>query len=75
VFIAKSLDELREKKELKTECMHVKVLKVNIAKTKSMESDIDCNETKSLVKWPSRVFKKGVRSNLIQCTQCNKWVH
>ena len=75
VLIAESIDELREKMKAWKECMESKGLKVNIAKTKVMESGVGCGEVESSGKWPCAVCKKGVGANSIQCTKCDRWVH
>ena len=75
VLIAESVDELREKMSRWKDCMEVKGLKVNIDKTKIMESGVGCGEVEKTGKWPCAVCKKGVGKNSIQCTECAEWVH
>jgi len=52
-----------------------KGLRVNMNKTKVMISG-ECQKVKQkAVRWPCGVGSKGVGSNLLQCTRCQKWVH
>ena len=44
-------------------------------KTKVMISGERLKVRQKAVRWPCGVCSKGVSSNLIQCTSCQKWVH
>ena len=55
--------------------MESKYLRVNIGKTKAMISRLDVGLVRERGKWPCAVCKKGVGSNAIRCTVCNKWVN
>ena len=44
-------------------------------KTKVMISGERQKVRQKAVRWPCGVCSKGVSSNLIQCTSCQKWVH
>ena len=53
--------------------------RVNMNKTKVMISDMISGERQKVrqkaVRWPCGVCSKGVGSNSLQCTSCQKWVH
>ena len=50
-------------------------MRVNMNKTKVMISG-ECQMVRQKdVRWPCGVCSKGVGSNSIQCTSCQKWVH
>jgi len=44
-------------------------------KTKVMISGERQKVTQKAVRWPCGVCSKGVGSNSLQCTSCQKWVH
>ena len=52
-----------------------KGMRVNMNKTKVMSSGERQMVRQKAVRWPCRVCSKGVSSNSIQCTSCQKWVH
>jgi len=52
-----------------------KGMKVNMNKTKVMISGERQKVRQKVVKWPCGVCSKGVGSNSLQCTSCQKWVH
>ena len=52
-----------------------KGLKVNAGKSKVMVSDGVSRMSEKSGDWPCSVCGKGVASNSIQCTGCQKWVH
>jgi hypothetical protein len=55
--------------------MEAKGLRVNIGKTKVMRCGSDGRGGEASGKYPCGVCKKGVGSNSIQCTVCQRWVH
>ena len=73
---AKSMEELLVKVQTwKTE-MEKKGLRVNIGKTKIMESGINLDVMKKSGKYPCGVCQSGVgSSNAIFCGGCKRWVH
>ena len=73
---AGSKEELLVKvKTWKTE-MEKKGLRVNMGKTKIMESGINLDWLKKSGKYPCGVCLTGVgRTNAIQCDGCERWVH
>ena len=73
---AGSMEELLVKvKTWKTE-MEKKGLRVNMGKTKIMESGINLDVLKKSGKYPCGVCLTGVeRTNAIQCDGCECWVH
>ena len=73
---AGSMEELLVKvKTWKTE-MEKKGLRVNMGKTKIMESGINLDVLKKSGKYPCGVCLTGVgRTNAIQCDGCKCWVH
>jgi hypothetical protein len=50
-------------------------LKINMDKTKLMVSGKDIEENIQVGKYPCGVCGRGVGSNSILCTTCNKWCH
>ena len=56
--------------------MEKKGLRVNMGKTKIMESGINLDVLKKSGKYPCGVCLTGVgRTNAIQCDGCECWVH
>ena len=54
-----------------------KGMRVNMNKTKVMisgERQIVRQKDVIIVRWPCRVCSKGVGSNSVQCSSCQKWV-
>ena len=49
--------------------------RVNMNKTKVMISGERQKVRQKAVRWPCGVCSKGVGSNSLQCTSCQKWVH
>ena len=49
--------------------------RVNMNKTKVMMSGERQKVRQKAVRWPCGVCSKGVGSNSLQCTSCQKWVH
>jgi len=52
-----------------------KGMRVNMNKTKVMISGERQMVRQKDVRWPCGVCRKGVSSNSIQCSSCQKWVH
>ena len=52
-----------------------KGMRVNMNKTKVMISVERQKVRQNAVRWPCGVCSKGVGSNSLQCTSCQKWVH
>ena len=50
-------------------------MRVNMNKTKVMISGERQKVRQKAVSWPCGVCSKGVGSNSLQCTSCQKWVH
>jgi len=50
-------------------------MRVNMNKTKVMISGERQKVRQKAVRWPYGVYSKGVGSNSLQCTSCQKWVH
>jgi len=50
-------------------------MRVNMNKTKVMISGERHKPVQKAVRWPCGVCGRGVGSNSIQCTSCQKWVH
>ena len=67
-LIAERLNEWKDNVESKG-------MRVSMNKTKVMMS-AECQKVKEkAVRWPCGVCSKGVGSNSLQCTSCQKWVH
>jgi len=49
--------------------------RVSMNKTKVVTSGERQKVRQKAVRWPCGVCSKGVSSNLLQCTSCQKWVH
>ena len=52
-----------------------KGVRVSVNKTKVMISGERQKVRQKAIRWPCGVFSKGVGSNSLQCTSCQKWVH
>ena len=50
-------------------------MRISVSKTKVMISGERQKVRQKAVRWPCWVCSKGVGSNSIQCTSCQKWVH
>jgi len=50
-------------------------MRVNMNKTKIMISGERQKPVQNAARWPYGVCGRGVGSNSIQCTSCQKWVH
>ena len=75
VIAANTLEELEARYSTWKNSMESKGLRVNLAKTKVMISGVQNGPKFSSGKYPCAVCCKGVASNSIYCTHCNKWVH
>jgi len=49
-------------------------MRVNVNKTKVMKSEEHQKLIQKAARWPCGVCGRGVSSNLLQCTSCQKWV-
>jgi len=74
VLMADSMDELSSKIKKWKDYLEKKGMKVNVGKTKWLVSGEE-TELKSTSKWPCGVCGKGVSSNSVQCSKCQKWIH
>jgi len=50
-------------------------MRVNMNKTKVMISGERRKPVQKAARWPCDVCGRGVGSNSIECTSCQKWVH
>ena len=66
--LIKRLNEWKENVESKG-------MRVNMNKTKVMISGERQMVWQKAARWPCGVCNKGVGSNSLQCTRCQKWVH
>ncbi len=73
--MAESEQELIVKIKLWKTGMEEKGLRVNMGKTKVMVSRIRHGQAENSGKYPCGVCRKGVASNSIRCTKCEKWIH
>ena len=75
VIVAKTLEELETRYSAWKNSMESKGLRINLDKTKVMLSGVQNGPVFSSGQYPCAVCCKGVASNSIFCTYCNKWVH
>ena len=75
VVIAEMEDDLIERLNEWKEKVENRGMRVNINKTKVMISGERQKQVEKAVRWPCGVCGRGVGSNSIQCTSCQKWVH
>jgi hypothetical protein len=76
VLIAESENELMAKLKIWKKGFEEKGLKVNVGKTKVMRCSVDDSRAaKDTGKFPCSICAKGVGSNSIRCSKCEKWVH
>jgi len=75
VLIATSEEELKRKLHAWRRCLTTKGLKVNSGKTKVMRTNTPTGAVSESGAFPCGVCGKGVGSNSILCTKCQKWVH
>ena len=69
-FIVMLIERLREWKEN----VESKGMRVNMNKTKVMMSGERQMVRQKAARWPCGVCNKGVGSNSLQCTRCQKWI-
>ena len=74
VLMSESIENVKEKFLKYKEAFESKVLKVNLMKTEVMVSSSKGEVLKSKVD-PCAKCNKRVRTNLMMCTKCDKWVH
>ena len=73
--IAETEEELIKRLNEWKDNVESKGMRVNMNKTKVMISG-ECQKVRhKAVRWPCGVCSKGVGSNSLQCTSCQKWVH
>jgi len=73
--IAETEEELIKRLNEWKENVESKGVRVNMNKTKVMISGERQKVIQKAVRWPCGVCSKGVGSNSIQCSSCQKWVH
>jgi len=72
--IAETEEELIKRLNEWKDNMESKGMRVNMNKTKVMISGKHQKVRQKAVRWPCEVCSKGVGSNSLQCTGCQKWV-
>jgi len=75
VLMAETEEQLMEKLSRWKENMEAKGLRVNVAKTKVMKCCEHEGGGEETGKYPCGICRKGVGTNSIQCTACQKWIH
>ena len=73
--IAETEEELMKRLNEWKDNVESKGMRVNMNKTKVMISGERQMVWQKGVRWPCGVCSKGVDSNSIQCSSCQKWVH
>ena len=73
--IAETEEELIKRLNEWKENVESKGIRVNMNKTKVMISGERQMVWQKAARWPCMVYNKGVGSNSLQCTRCQKWVH
>ena len=73
--IAETEEELIKRLNEWKENVESKGMRVNMNKTKVMISGEREMVRQKAARWPCGVCSKGVGSNSLQCTRCQKWVH
>jgi len=73
--IAETEEELIKRLNEWKDNVENKGMRVNMNKTKVMISGERQKVRQKAVRWPCGVCSKGVGSNSLQCTSCQKWVH
>ena len=74
-MIAETEEELIKKHNEWKDNVESKGMRVKMNKTKVMISGERQTVRQKAVRWPCGVCSKGVGSNSLQCTSCQKWVH
>jgi len=75
VVIAETEDDLIKRLNELKEFVENRGMRVNMNKTKVMISGEQQKVMQKTVRWPCGVCGRGVGSNSMQCTSCQKWVH
>ena len=73
--IAETEEELIKRLNEWKDNVESKGMRVNMNKTTVMISGERQKVRQKAVRWPRGVCSKGVGSNSLQCTSCQKWVH
>ena len=73
--IAEREEELIKRRNGWKDNMESKGMRVSMNKTKVMISGEHQKVRQKAARWPCGVCSKGVGSNSLQCTSCQKWVH
>ena len=73
--IAETEEELIKRLNEWNDNVESKGMRVSMNKTKVMISGERQKVRQKAVRWPCGVCSKGVGSNSLQCTSCQKWVH
>ena len=73
--IAETEEELIKRLNEWKENVESKGMRVNMNKTKVVISGERQMVWQKAARWPCGVCNKGVGSNSLQCTRCQKWVH
>ena len=73
--IAETEEELIKRLNEWKDNVKSKGMRANMNKTKVMISGERQTVRQKDVRWPCEVCSKGVGSNSLQCTSCQKWVH
>jgi len=74
-MIAETEEELIKRLNKWKDNVESKGMRVSMNKTKVMVSGERQMVRQKAVRWPCGVCSKGVGSNSLQCTSCQKWVH
>jgi len=75
VVIAESEEDLIKRLNEWKNNVENRGVRVNMNKTKVMKSGERQKPVQKVARWPCGVCGRGVGSNLIQYTSCQKWVH
>jgi len=75
VVIAKTEEDLIKRLSDWKDNVENRSMRVNMNKTKVMISGERQKPVQKAARWPCGVSGRGVGSNSIQCTSCQKWVH
>ena len=75
VVIAETEEELIKRLNEWKDNVESKGMRVNMNQTKVMISGERQMVRQKDVRWPCGVCRKGVGSNSMQCSSCQKWVH
>ena len=74
-MIAETEEELIKRLNEWKDNLESKGMRVNMNKTKVMISGERQKVRQKAVRWQCGVCSKGVGSNALQCTSCQKWIH